>query len=138
METKGAASKAAKDTNVDIDTQMQEKMGVGREQLGELLKAVTEASSNVSVNMGRQAAADFLAQAKPELESRTEEIANKAVSEALARKQKASTMKTYGIQAAVSAAVFAIGTATLVGVDKFRHRNDAKANAMNPQYTGPQ
>ena len=134
METKGTA--AAGKTKL-----AGEDMGSDKPQFtlqeDQLLQIAAQAGQAAAM-AGAAAAAKFLESAKPELESRTEELAKKAVGEAMARKQKAGTMKAYGVQAAVSAAVFALGTATLVGIDKFRHRNDAKANAMNPQYTGSQ
>lgn len=134
MENIKGTGKAAKDevTNDEVKT----ALGVSKEQMDELLKTIIASTAAAAAETGQRAAAAYIEAARPELEKKTEEVSQKAVAEAMARKQKTSTLKTYGLQAAVSAGVFALGTLTLVGVDKYRHRNDSRANAMNPNYQG--
>lgn len=110
--------------------------GMSQEQLQTLMREISPTIGLVAAQAAQAAAADFVAKARPEIENRTTEQVTKAVAEAMARKEKTSTLVNYGKQAAVSAGVFVAGTLAMIGVDKFRHRNDSRANEMNPQYHG--
>ncbi len=132
--TKGATTKS-KDA-------AEENFGITKEQMdyiaGTAATAAATAASLEAAKVSLKATSDFLAAAQPEIEARTEEVASRVVANALARKQKIGALKQHGTTALVSAAVFIAGTAAMFGVDKYRHRNDKRANAMNPQYQGSQ
>ncbi len=130
---KGKTGKASGVETLDEES-VKATTGLSKEQVSELLQVVMAGTGTVAATLGRNAAVEFLASARPDMDKAAEEIANKAVSQALARQQKSSALKVYGTTAAVSAGVFVAGTLAMIGIDRYKHRNDQRSRDMNPQY----
>lgn len=102
-------------------------LGLSQGQLQEVLGAASLTAGTVAAQAAHHAAAKYLEEHLPT-------AANAAVADALARKAKSSALKTYGTQVAVSAAVFAVGTATMIGIDRYRHGSDGRRGVGSNQY----
>lgn len=137
MEATGKGKAAAVKPEAEVEQDLQGakvNVGISQEQFSELLKASAVTSDAIAKSVGRSAAEAYLAGQEKMIQQQAKTAAQLAVADALARKEKISSLQKHGTNVATAAAVFVAGTLMMIGYDKYQHRNDRRANEMNPQY----